>query len=408
MTPPLDRRQLLAGAAATLALQPTLAAGPTRLPRALRVGLVGCGRQGREMVTELATFPDVELAAVCDTDESRLNGMRRRARSAQRFATVEELLEKGNVDAVFIATSSHQHRGPALAALAAQKPVYCEAPLATDTEDARAIAVAARGAGVAFQVGLLGRVNPVYKLAWSFVKGGAIRDFVSLRGQHHEKNSWVVPTDDGARAAELGWRLDPARSLGLIGELGAHQLDVWHWYVGAYPTSVRARGAVRGWKDGRTMHDTVQAAYTFPDGLECVWDGTITNTYGGRYELIHGTMGAVKLAWTHGWLFKESDAPTQGWEVYANRQTFHNDEGITLIADATKLAAQGKLTEGVGLPQSALWYGIESFLKCVTDGGQAAVGADEGFRNVVVATAGAKALRTGEAVAITDAMLKVD
>ena len=31
-------------------------------------------------------------------------------------------------------------------------------------------------------------------------------------------------------------------------------------------------------------------------------------------------MAAIKLAWSHGWVFKENDAPTQGWEVYANRQ----------------------------------------------------------------------------------------
>jgi predicted dehydrogenase len=408
MTPPLDRRQLLAGAAATIALQPVLSAGPARLSRALRVGLVGCGRQGRDIATELATFPDVELAAVCDIDDGRLTGIRRRARTAERFATVDELLAKGNVDAVFIATSTHQHKGPALAALAAKKAVYIEAPLATDPEDARAIARAARGAGVACQVGLLGRVNPVYKLALTFVKGGAIRDFVSLRGQHHERNSWVVPADDGARAEELGWRLDPARSLGLVGELGAHQFDVWSWWTDSYPTSVRARGAVRGWQDGRKMADTVHAELTFPGGLDCAWDGTIANSYGGRFELIHGTMGAVKLAWSHGWLFKESDAPTQGWEVYANRQTFHQDEGITLIADATKLAAQGKLTEGVGLPHSALWYGLESFLKSVASGTPVVVGAEEGFRNTVVAAAGARALATGEVVAITDAMLKVD
>ncbi len=407
MTPPLDRRQLLAGAAATLALQPVLAAGPSRLPRALRVGLVGCGKQGREIAAELATFPDVELVAVCDTDEARLNGMRRRARSAERYATIEELLEKADVDAVFIATSTHQHKGPALAALAAKKAVYCEAPLATDVEDARAIATAARAAGVPFQVGLLGRLNPVYKLALSFVKGGAIRDFVSLRGQHHEKNSWVPQTEGGARAEELAWRLDPRRSLGLVGELGAHQLDVWCWWTDSYPTSVRAEGAVRGWKDGRTMPDTVHASFRFPEGLECTWDGSITNSYGGRFELIHGTMGAVKLGWSHGWLFKESDSPTQGWEVYANRQTFHNDEGITLIADATKLAAQGKLTDGVGLPHSSLWYGVEAFLKAVAGNGSVVVGAEEGFRNTVVAAAAARALASGETVAITEAMLKV-
>ena len=45
-------------------------------------------------------------------------------------------------------------------------------------------------------------------------------------------------------------------------------------------------------------------------------------------------------------MFKEADSPTQGWEVYANRQTFHNDEGITLIADATAARLAGQAEGG--------------------------------------------------------------
>ena len=74
------------------------------------------------------------------------------------------------------------------------------------------------------------------------------------------------------------------------------------------------------------------------------------------------------MAWSHGWMFKEADAPTQGWEVYANRQQFHNDEGITLIADATKLASQGKLKQGVGLPHDSLYYSLFDFLKAISEG----------------------------------------
>ena len=40
-------------------------------------------------------------------------------------------------------------------------------------------------------------------------------------------------------------------------------------------------------------------------------------------------------------------------------QQFHDEQGITLIADATKLAAQGKLKEGIGLPHPELYYGLE-------------------------------------------------
>ena len=91
------------------------------------------------------------------------------------------------------------------------------------------------------------------------------------------------------------------------------------------------------------MPDTVWCDLTFPEGVHLQYSATLANSYAGRYEVFHGSNSAIKLAWTAGWMFKEAGAPTQGWEVYANRQQFHNDEGITLIADATQLAAQDKL-----------------------------------------------------------------
>jgi hypothetical protein len=90
--------------------------------------------------------------------------------------------------------------------------------------------------------------------------------------------------------------------------------------------------------------------FEFEGGSLLDYNATLANSYEGMHELLRGKNASIKLAWTHGWMFKEADAPTQGWEVYANRQQFHNDEGITLIAGATKLAEQGKLKAGVGLP----------------------------------------------------------
>ena len=86
---------------------------------------------------------------------------------------------------------------------------------------------------------------------------------------------------------------------------------------------------------------------------------------GSQQETVNGTNGSFRLAWTHGWMFKEADAPTLGWEVYALRQQFHSDEGIILIADATKLAAQGQLKAGVGLPYTPLYYALADFLRSV-------------------------------------------
>lgn len=104
-------------------------------------------------------------------------------------------------------------------------------------------------------------------------------------------------------------------------------------------------------------------------------------------------------------MFKEADAPTQGWEVYANRQQFHNDEGITLIAEATKLASQGKLKEGVGLPHPSLYYALADFVRSITEGAPVVAGAEEGMRATLVGLAAQQAVLTGQTVEITQEML---
>jgi len=393
-----DRRTILmagAGGAATQILPDFLAARPY-LGADLRVGLVGVGRQGRAMLVELGKFDEVTLVAYCDTDERRLRSASRRARGAQGYATQESMLAAHpDLDALLIATPTHLHREPCEEGLAAEKHIYCESPMAHTLADCRAITAAASSAGKVFQTGYQGRANPVYALARSFVRSGAIRDVVSLAAQSNQKNSWRTPSSDPAREKALNWRLDPEVSLGLPGELGAQQFDVLHWFTSKYPVRVEASGAVLAWRDGRKIPDTVHAKMTYKDGSQLDWSATLGNTYNGTQELLMGTMGTVRLAWSHGWLFKESDAPTQGWEVYANRQQFHNDEGITLIADATKLASQGKLKKGVGLPHPGLYYGLESFFQSIAKGSEVICSAEEGLRATAIAIKVQAALSTG-------------
>ena len=171
---------------------------------------------------------------------------------------------------------------------------------------------------------------------------------------------------------------------------------------------MRARGAVLAYQDGREVPDTVSCDLTFPGGVTLTYRATLANSYDGQYELLVGTMRAIKLAWTHGWLFKEADAPTQGWEVYANRQTFHNDEGITLIANATQLADQGKLQDGVGLPHPPLYYALESFLKSITEDAPVACTAEEGLRAAAVSIQAVQALRTGEEIGIDESLFQTN
>jgi hypothetical protein len=189
-------------------------------------------------------------------------------------------------------------------------------------------------------------------------------------------------------------------SLGLAGEVGAQQLDVFVWLRNRMPTRIEGRGAIRHQNDGRTVADTVQLAVTWDDRVVLDYEASLGTSYGGVYEVVHGSSGTVKLAWSHGWLFKEADAPTLGWEVYATRQQFHQDEGIILVADATKLAAQGQLAQGIGLPYSSLYYALGDFLKSVTEGSPVVCTMADGLKATALGILASQAVTQGTPITI--------
>jgi len=357
-----DRRTFLlqtGGTLAAVAIVPGIAfAAEVVLGGELSVAIIGMGRQGRSIAGELQKIKGVKVTAICDVDPGRLRSGARRVAGVATFESHRQLLDRAeDISAVFVATPTHMHRAVFEDALAAGKHVYCEAPLATTVEDCQAIAAAGRDASTVCAAGLLARSNPIYKLARTFFRSDSVRELVAMRAQSNDKTTWRSPASDPVREKALNWRLDPGLSTGLAGELGTHQFDVFHYYRGVYPTSIQGRGSIRVYDDGRKVDDTIAAMLGFADGSVLQYAATLGNSFEGTHEVFYGSNAAIKLAWTHGWMFKEADAPTQGWEVYANRQQFFNEEGITLIAGATQLAEQGKLKSGVGLPNPPLYTG---------------------------------------------------
>ena len=100
--------------------------------------------------------------------------------------------------------------------------------------------------------------------------------------------------------------------------------------------------------------------------------------------IAHGINGSIRFAWTHAWLFKEADAPTQGWEVYATRQQVMDQAGIVLIATATQLAEQGQVQAGAGRPHPSLYYALMVFLTSVTEKAPVACSFQDGARSSIL------------------------
>jgi predicted dehydrogenase len=395
-----DRRAFIvqtAGALAGFALLPNLGfAVPRRVGAARKIAVIGIGRQGRAILDELRKIDALEVAAVCDVVPARLKTALDKAAGAESFADYRELLAKRtDVEAVVVATPTHLHRDIAIAALEAKRHVYCEAPLAATVEECRVIAEAVARGTALFQSGLYARTNPIYQRARLLVRSDSVRDVVSLYAQQHRKTSWRFP---GGAAAN--WRLDPVVSIGLAGEEGTHQFDVAAWLRNKPPIRVTGAGSIRLHSDGRKVADTVSAQLFWDDGVVMNYQATLANSYGGNYEVINGTNGSIRLAGSHGWMFKEADAATQGWEVYATRQQFHSDEGIVLIADATKLAEQGRLKEGGGLEHPPLYYALAAFANSFINAAPIVCTVADGVRASTIGILANQAVVSGKSIDI--------
>jgi predicted dehydrogenase len=365
--------------------------GPT-----MKVGVVGVGRQGRAIIAELQKIKQVEISAICDASPARLQTAASQLKTVGTFPDHRQLLDaRADVTGVIVATPTHLHRQIVEDCLSAGRHVYCEAPIASTVDDCLALQKAAAASGkLVAQAGFQGRSNPTYRRAQPLVDA-ELRQLVSMQGQYARKTSWrfPAPSADAERAAN--WRLDPEVSTGLAGEFGAQQFDVVHWFRGAYPVRVQGRGAIRLHDDGRKVADSIELDLVWADGLGLRYGATLASSYGGTHEEFVGAQGTIRLAWSHGWLFKEADAPTQGWEVYATRQQAFGDEGIVLVADATKLAAQGALAQGVGLPHPSLYYALVDFVRSATEGAPVRCSLHEGARATIVGILANRAVVSG-------------
>lgn len=348
-------------------------------------GVIGAGPWGRKIITTLTLlkndtqFSNTEVVAVCDHFPAWSSRAGELAPAAERFDDYQKLLAKPEVQAVVVATPTHQHRDIVLAALKAGKHVYCEAPLAHTVADAKDIARAAQSAfKLVFQAGLQERSHPHRHFLWPFIRTAALGRNVLVRAQWHKKGSWARTGSTPARTDELNWRLHQATSPGLMGEAAIHRLDAVTWFLGGphlggRPSAVSGFSSLILWDDGRDVPDTVQCVFEFPQGpnsgVRFLCDATLCNSFDSEYEMYYGTDSAILMQPgnesrdSKAWMFKEADAPMLGWEVYARKDSFGAESGVSLVANASKQTALTGQTSAANAPPAAeaLQYALQSF-----------------------------------------------
>jgi hypothetical protein len=107
------------------------------------------------------------------------------------------------------------------------------------------------------------------------------------------------------------------------------------------------------------------------------------------------------------WMFKEVDAPPLGWEVYAYKEKVGEDTGIALVADATKLLAEGRSpseNRETDPTKGSLYFAGDHFLTAIREKKPSVSGWDEGYRATVTALKANEAITNGTKIVFTKEM----
>ena len=220
----------------------------------LAVAVLGAGFMGRIHAQAYASFPDVELKAICDPREEAARAVAGPLGAATE-TDYRRLLARDDLDAVSICTPEHLHREPVELAARAGKHVLVEKPLATDRGEAELLLAAARAAGRILMVNYSQRFVPEFYWAKQQIAAGAIGKPLIVRSLKNDAIS--VPTE------MLRW----AAKTSPIFFMTSHDLDLVRWYLEDEAEEVYARevaGVLRA--RGVDVHDGVEALVRFRGG----------------------------------------------------------------------------------------------------------------------------------------------
>ena len=301
----------------------------------IRVGLIGCGGISKYDANAFLAHPEVEITAICDVDEKRLNEAsgrleKLRGRSPAVVKDFRRVVERNDVDVCLIATPDHWHALPAIAAFQAGKDVYVEKPLATSIGEGQAVRDAAARYGRIAQMGTHWRSGEHYAEAVEMVRAGKIGKVRQVRCTAYL--DWVTdcgnpPDSRPPEGVDYEMWLGPAPARpfnknrfhfnfrwfwdyagGLMTDWGVHLINIALWAMGPeWPKAVISSGGKYVLTDNTETPDTQITVYDFPS-YTLIWEHQVQCGLGpDRRE--------------HGVAFTGTDATLildqKGWEIIA-------------------------------------------------------------------------------------------
>jgi len=344
-TSTVSRRTFIGGAIAAapfMVVPRHVLGGAGQTPPSERLNIAGIGVGGRG-AANLRELESENIVALCDVDDKRAAATCKRHPAAKQYRDFRVMLEKERgIDAVVVATPDHTHAVAAMSAIKLGKHVYCEKPLTRTVYEARALAEAAREAGVATQMGNQGMAFEGNRLINEWLDDGAI-------GAVREVHAWSDRPTHGGR---LFWAQGVERPEDTPPVPPTLDWDLW---LGPAPHRPYHPAYVpfawRGWWDFGSgglgdmgIHNLAPVFSALelgpPASVESsstlVFDETLPLASTVHYEFpARGERPAVRLHWYDGGLL-----PARPEELEDHRELSRED-GLIFVGDKGKLLVEG-------------------------------------------------------------------
>jgi predicted dehydrogenase len=269
----------------------------------VRVGMIGTSWYADRMhLPALKSHDRADLVAICGRNRARAEEMARKYGIPSVFTDYREMLQQADLDAVVVAVPDDQHYPMTMAALDAGLHVLCEKPLAFSLREAETMLAKAESAGVRNMTYFTWRWVPHIRYLCQLVDEGFIGRCYDA--QFHYAGSY-------ARQSGYQWKWDRRHGLGVLGDLGAHMIDLSRVLIGEI-SEVHASLSVRVDKPAphgapyEPANDSATLTARFADGATGTFSLTATAELGDL-----GQEHRVVLYGDGGTLEAYADASTQ-------------------------------------------------------------------------------------------------
>jgi len=201
----------------------------------LRIGIIGTGKRAKFVLPIHQPEKNISIVGIADPNPQSLEAYRQQL-NTPIFVTqnTNQLLERPDINTVFITSPDYLHEEHSIAALKAGKSVYLEKPMAISIESCDRILKTAFETKQKLYLGHNMRHFTVIQKMRELILKGAIgevktawcRHFVGRGGDFYFKD----------------WHAERSKSTGLLLQKGAHDIDILHWLCGGYTKRVTAMG----------------------------------------------------------------------------------------------------------------------------------------------------------------------